>query len=145
MATVPQTMRAMRLHTLGAIAEGAEPLKLEHIPVPSPGAGEVLVRIKACGVCHTELDEIEARTAPPALPVTLGHQLTGRVIAEGPGCDRGLLDRDVGIAWIGGACVSCKYCERGFANLCPEFVATGRDRDGGYAELIALEESFVHP
>lgn len=138
-------MRAMRLHTLGTIAEGAEPLQLEHIPVPSPGTGEVLVRITACGVCHTELDEIEARTAPPALPVTLGHQVTGRVVAEGPGCDHGLLDRDTGVAWVGGACGSCKYCEKGFENLCPDFVATGRDRDGGYAEFIAFDERFVHP
>lgn len=138
-------MRAMRLHTLGAIAEGAEPLQLEHIPMPSPGTGEVLVRIKACAVCHTELDEIEARTAPPSLPVTPGHQLTGRVVAEGPGCERGLLNYDIGVAWIGGACGSCKHCERGFENLCPDFVATGRDRDGGYAEFIAMDERFVHP
>lgn len=145
MASIPQTMRAMRLHALGAIVDDREPLQLEHIPVPSPGTGEVLVRITACGVCHTELDEIEARTAPPSLPVTPGHQVTGRVIAEGRGCDRGLLDRDIGIAWVSGACGSCKYCEGGFENLCPDFVATGRDRDGGYAEFIALDERFVHP
>lgn len=143
--TIPAHMQAMRLHRIGRIEDGSDPLRPETIPVPEPGPGEVLVRTIACGVCHTELDEIEGRTEPPRLPVTPGHQATGEVVSEGPGCRLQHLGKQVGVAWIGGACGECRFCTTGRENLCPGFVATGRDRNGGYAEYMVADERFVHP
>jgi len=92
-----------------------------------------------CGVCHTELDEIEGRTPPPRLPVVLGHQVVG-VIEEGE--NKGLR---VGVAWIASACGKCQPCLAGNENLCAEFKATGRDLNGGYAEYMKVRADFVHP
>jgi len=138
-------MRAMRLHSLEQEQRSNCPLTLDRVAVPRPGTGEVLVRVSACGVCHTELDEIEGRTPPPHLPVIPGHQATGRIVEEGPGCELGLAGRLVGIAWIRSSCGRCQRCLEGRENLCPDFVATGRDADGGYAEFVTAPEQFVHP
>jgi propanol-preferring alcohol dehydrogenase len=138
-------MRAMILRALSDLDENPEPLEMVDLPVPVPGAGEVRIRVSVCGVCHTELDEIEGRLPPPCLPVVLGHQAVGRVDALGPGAV-GLREGDrVGVAWIGSACGRCKYCREGNENLCPFFVATGRDADGGYAELMTVPAAFAHP
>ena len=138
-------MRAMILRAFSDLDENPEPLEMADLPVPAPGAGEVRVRVSVCGVCHTELDEIEGRMPPPRLPVVLGHQAVGRVDALGPGAE-GLREEDrVGVAWIGSACGRCKYCHEGNENLCPFFVATGRDADGGYAEFMTVPAPFVHP
>ena len=99
----------------------------------------------ACGVCHTELDEIEGRTPPPGLPVIPGHQVVGRVVATGDDVESVQTGQRVGVAWIGGACGVCEYCTSGRENLCPGFVATGRDRNGGYAELVTARADFVFP
>lgn len=137
-------MRAMILRSLASLEENPEPLELVDLPVPVPGAGEVRIRVAACGVCHTELDEIEGRTPPPRLPVIPGHQVVGRVDALGPGVE-GLREGDrVGVAWIYSACGRCKYCREGNENLCPFFTATGRDADGGYAEFMTVPAPFVH-
>lgn len=141
---IPETMRAMRLHELGPVDRGAPPLVADRVPVPSPGPAEILIRVHACGVCHTELDEIEGRTAPPTLPMTPGHQVVGTVAAEGSGCRAGLLGKRVGVAWIWSACGHCKWCRRGLENLCPEFRATGRDAPGGYAEYMVVPEAFAY-
>src|SRR5512134_1736346 len=102
------TMRAMILAKLGSLEENPEPLIPAELPVPEPRAGEIRIRIAACGVCHTELDEIEGRTPPPRLPVVLGHQVVGRVDALGPGV-AGFREGDrVGVAWIFSACGTCK-------------------------------------
>src|SRR6185295_19816359 len=94
------TMRAMILSKLGPLEENPEPLTLAELPVPEPGAGEIRLRVFACGVCHTELDEIEGRTPPPRLPVILGHQAVGRVEALGAGVV-GVREGDrVGVPWI---------------------------------------------
>jgi propanol-preferring alcohol dehydrogenase len=135
----------MVLPALTSLEENPEPLVAAELPVPEPGAAQVRVRIAACGVCHTELDEIEGRTPPPRLPVVLGHQAVGRVDALGPGAE-GLREGDrVGVAWIHSACGRCKYCREGNENLCPFFVATGRDADGGYAEFLTVPAAFAHP
>jgi alcohol dehydrogenase, propanol-preferring len=138
-------MRAMILSKLGPLEENPEPLTLAELPVPEPGAGEIRLRVFACGVCHTELDEIEGRTPPPRLPVVLGHQAVGRVDALGAGV-AGFREGDrVGVPWIFSACGRCKYCREGNENLCPRFRATGRDADGGYAEWMTVPAAFAHP
>jgi propanol-preferring alcohol dehydrogenase len=142
--TLPVEMRAMRLHDLGPMAEQAEPLQLDRVPVPAAGAGELLLRVHSCGVCHTEIDEIEGRAAPSSLPMIPGHQVVGSVVREGPGCHGGLLGERVGVAWIHSACGCCHWCRQGRENLCPEFRATGRDSPGGYAEYMTVPEAYAH-
>ncbi|MBT8397696.1 MAG: zinc-dependent alcohol dehydrogenase family protein [Gemmatimonadetes bacterium] len=134
-------MRAMTLEALGPVSQGSAPLRLASIPVPTPGNGELLVRVVTSGVCHTELDEIEGRTPPPSLPVVLGHQVVGVVEERGPGAHRVQVGDRVGVAWIFDACGRCHYCQTGNENLCQEFRATGRDVNGGYAEYLTVPES----
>jgi len=141
---VPNETRAMRIHRTAPFEAGSQALELDVIDTPVPGKGEILLQVSACGVCHTELDEIEGRTAPPSLPVTPGHQVVGIVVREGPGCSLGLLGNRVGVAWIHSACGECKYCLEGRENLCPDFSATGRDAPGGYAEYMVVPEAFAH-
>jgi len=100
--------------------------------------------VNTCGVCHTELDEIEGRTAPPRLPVVLGHQVVGRVEGLGQGADGFRAGDRVGVAWIFSACGQCVYCRRGEENLCDQFRATGRDANGGYAERMTAPAAFAH-
>jgi alcohol dehydrogenase, propanol-preferring len=137
-------MRAMVIEQLGPVREGAAPLGLVERPEPAPGPGEVLIRVSACGVCHTELDEIEGRTPPPRLPVVPGHQVVGRVAAVGAGVSGPAAGDRVGVAWIFHADGQCAFCRRGDENLCPHFAATGRDVDGGYAEAMVAPADFVH-
>lgn len=138
-------MKAMVLKRLGPVDGSREPLELIDLRIPEPKADEVLVKIGACGVCHTELDEIEGRTPPPRLPVILGHQVVGRIVAVGDQVTERHVGERVGVAWIFSACGRCEYCRSGRENLCPEFSATGRDADGGYAEYMIAPEQFVHP
>jgi propanol-preferring alcohol dehydrogenase len=104
----------------------------------------VLVRVSVCGVCHTELDEIEGRTPPPRLPVIPGHQIVGRVAEVGDGVEDLRQGERVGIAWIHSACGRCRHCRSGRENLCADFVATGRDVDGGYAACATVPAAFAH-
>jgi propanol-preferring alcohol dehydrogenase len=135
----------MVLSRLAALADEPDPLALVERPDPVPGPGEVVVRVRACGVCHTELDEIEGRTPPPQLPVIPGHQAVGTVAACGPGATRFEPGARVGVGWIHSACGACERCRRGDENLCADFRATGRDFDGGYAELMTVPEAFAVP
>ncbi|WP_150048776.1 zinc-dependent alcohol dehydrogenase family protein [Methylomonas rhizoryzae] len=138
-------MRAMLLTRLCRLADTPEPLAAMDWPQPSPGPGEVLLKISVCGICHTELDEIEGRTPPPHLPVIPGHQVVGRVAELGANA-RAVREGDrVGVAWIFSACGRCRYCLAGNENLCAEFVATGRDANGGYAEYMTVPAEFCHP
>jgi propanol-preferring alcohol dehydrogenase len=139
------TMRAMLLKSLGPIRDNPAPLTSADWPDPSPGTGEVLIQVSTCGVCHTELDEIEGRTPPPKLPIIPGHQVVGRVKAQGEGVEGVAVGDRVGIAWIFSACGRCDYCRRGEENLCSQFRATGRDAHGGYAEQMTVPAAFVHP
>jgi propanol-preferring alcohol dehydrogenase len=134
----------MLLKTLCSLDENETPLELTEVPDPVPAAGEVLVEVSACGVCHTELDEIEGRTPPPRLPVVLGHQVVGRIVDAGQGAAAYQAGDRVGIPWIYSACGTCRYCREGNENLCSQFRATGRDADGGYAEFLTIPEAFAH-
>jgi propanol-preferring alcohol dehydrogenase len=138
-------MKAMILERLGPMAENPYPLRLATLPDPEPGPGQVLVRVVTSGVCHTELDEIEARTPPSELPMVLGHQVVGRVEGSGLGVTRHVVGDRVGVAWIFSSCGECAHCRAGEDNLCSEFRATGRDAHGGYAELIVAPEDFAFP
>jgi propanol-preferring alcohol dehydrogenase len=138
-------MKSMRIHALGPIETGRPPLREDSLEIPQPASGEVLIRVHACGVCHTEIDEIEGRTPPPTLPMTPGHQVVGTVCREGPNCGLGLDGRRVGVAWIHSACGECRWCREGRENLCPDFRACGRDAPGGYAEYMVAPEAFVYP
>jgi len=139
-----ETMRAMRIHRHGSLTPDYQGLQLDWVSIPEPAAEEVLIRISVCGVCHTEIDEIENRAPPPQLPMTPGHQVVGTVIAEGGRCHLRLVGKTVGVAWIFSACGKCELCVRGLENLCSRFLACGCDRPGGYAEYMTAAESFVH-
>ena len=138
-------MKAMVLRGTHDLFENDSPLELLEFPTPKPAQGEVLIRVLACGVCHTDLDEAEGRVAPPSLPIVPGHQVVG--VVKEPGLD--VIDFKagdmVGVAWIGGACGECAYCRGGRENLCRDFIATGRDRDGGFAEFMVADAKFVYP
>ncbi len=136
-------MKAMLLTKHARLEENPNPLELHDRPIPVPKGDEILVRVSACGVCHTELDEIEGRTPPPHLPVIPGHQIVGTVVRNSEGGEFKIGDR-VGIAWINSACGTCEFCLAGLENLCPSFSATGRDVDGGYAEYALVRGSFAY-
>jgi propanol-preferring alcohol dehydrogenase len=137
-------MKALLLPAITRFEDNPAPLVLRDLPIPTPGPGEILLRVSTCGVCHTELDEIEGRTPPPVLPVVLGHQVVGRVEALGPGSARFPVGERVGVAWIFSACGRCRHCQAGEENLCADFRATGRDAHGGYAEFMTVSEDFAH-
>ncbi len=132
-------MKAMLLSKIASLGPDGEPLRLMEIPQPTPAAGEVLLQVLVCGVCHTELDELEGRTAPPRLPIILGHQVVGRVVEVGAEVKRRRIGERVGVGWI--------YCSSGQRdeNLSPAFRATGRDADGGYAEFMVVPEDYSYP
>jgi len=152
-------MKAMLLRETAPLAQNSNPLSLEDLPEPKLDQGEALIRVTTCGVCHTELDEIEGRMRPH-LPIILGHQVVGTV--EGvqslptlgsPGNSQRQETLEstikegqrVGVAWIASACGKCKYCLAGNENLCVDFKATGRDVDGGYVQYMKVRADFMHP
>ncbi len=138
-------MKAMVLHKITSLAENKEPLQVASLPFPEPAANEVLIKVTVCGVCHTELDEIEGRTPPTAFPRVLGHQVVGNIVKLGPETTTLKVGDRVGVAWIFSACGHCKFCMRGLENLCDQFKATGREVDGGYAEYMTAHERFAYP
>ncbi len=138
-------MKAMVLKQITSLDFSSKPLCLEEWPIPSPGSQEVLIQISACGVCHTELDEIEGRTPPAFLPIILGHQVVGTIVELGSEVKKSMIGQRVGVAWIYSSCGKCEFCVSGRENLCPDFKATGRDKNGGYAEYMVASENFVYP
>jgi len=120
------------------------PLEPVDVPIPQPRPGEILVEVAACGVCHTELDEIEGRLNA-RLPVIPSHQIVGRVAETGKGVKKLRTGDRVGIAWIHSACGKCKFCRAGLENLCADFKGTGCDADGGYAEYTTIGEEYAFP
>jgi len=132
----------MILRKIGPVEE--KPLELLDLPIPQPGPCQIRIKISACGVCHTELDEIEGRLQPK-LPIIPGHQIVGTVEALGHGANKFKLGDRVGIAWINSACGKCDFCKRGNENLCSEFQGTGCDVNGGYAEYTVVKEDFAYP
>jgi len=132
-------MRAMVLTKIGPLKERDTPLELVDLPVPEPHVGQVLIRIVACGVCHTELDEIEGRTRPPKLPVILGHEIVGYIDQLGKGVTKRNKGERVGVGWIHSSTGELDE------NLSTAFRATGRDINGGYAEFMTVPEDYAYP
>ncbi len=132
-------MRAMSLQQHGSLDDNPQPLQLVELPRPVPADNEVLIRVAACGVCHTELDEIEGRTPPPKLPVVPGHEVIGYVEEVGDAAGKHKVGERVGVGWI--------FRSSGTAdeNLSPEFLGTGRDVNGGYAEYMTVHERYAYP
>jgi propanol-preferring alcohol dehydrogenase len=137
-------MKAMILQSITDLEQNSEPLAMTKMPDPAPLDNEILIKVTACGVCHTELDEIEGRTPPSGFPVIPGHQVIGRVAVTGKKVKTLKPGDRVGVAWIYSSCGSCIYCLGGHENLCPGFKATGRDANGGYAEYMTVNEAFTH-
>lgn len=136
-------MKAWTINKISDLTKESQPLALAEIPKPKPGKGEILIKISVCGVCHTELDEIEGRTPPPEFPVVPGHQVVG--IVEDSKSELFKNGDRVGVAWIFSACGKCEYCLSEQENLCSDFLATGRDINGGYAEYMVVPERFAYP
>jgi len=137
-------MKAMVLNKVCAFDENNTPLELSDLPEPALTENEILVKISACGVCHTELDEIEGRTPPSRFPMVPGHQAVGSVVETGRQAKKFNIGERVGVGWIYSACGQCRNCRAGNENLCADFRATGRDAHGGYAEYMAVPEAFAH-
>ena len=137
-------MKAMVLKKIWSFKENKNPLELVNLPDPLPEEKEILVKVSACGVCHTELDEIEGRTPPPRFPVVPGHEVVGRVEKTGSRANKFKIGERVGIAWIYSACGRCEFCLKGNENLCSNFRATGRDANGGYAQYTVVLEDFAY-
>jgi len=131
------------LNRISRLPEERNPLSLVDLPVPVPEDEEILVKISACGVCHTELDEIEGRTSPPQFPIVPGHQVVGSIVETGKSVGKLKIGDRIGIGWIHSACGICGFCLRGDDNLCEQFQATGRDVHGGYAEYTVVREGFA--
>jgi len=132
-------MRAMILNSVSPFEQGNGPLRLAKLDRPQPGAGEVLIKISVCGVCHTELDEIEGRTEPPRFPIVPGHEIVGQVSKLGVGCTRYKVGDRVGVGWIHSSSGSKEE------NVDASFTATGRDVNGGYAEYVVVSEHYTYP
>jgi alcohol dehydrogenase, propanol-preferring len=129
-------MRAMVLERAG------QRLQLRDVPDPEPAPGQVLLRVRACGVCRTDLHIVDGELEHPKLPLVLGHQIVGDVVGSGSRFEAGAR---VGVPWLGVTCGSCRYCLAGRENLCDEARFTGYDIDGGFAELAAADERFCFP
>jgi alcohol dehydrogenase, propanol-preferring len=136
-------VRAWVVHQPGPVDSG--PLRLVERPVPEPGPGQLLLRIRCCGVCRTDLHLAEGDLPPKRPDTTPGHEVVAEVVTAGPGTRRFTTGDRVGAAWLGGTDGSCVFCRRGQENLCPASVYTGWDFDGGYAEYMVAAEAFVHP
>ncbi|WP_448576912.1 zinc-dependent alcohol dehydrogenase family protein [Thermomicrobium sp.] len=132
-------MRAMVLQRPG------QPLVLQELPVPEPGPGQVLLRIRACGVCRTDLHIVDGELPDPKLPLVLGHQIVGEVVRGGPGANRFSPGQRVGVPWLGWTCGECRYCRSGRENLCDRARFTGYTLDGGYAEYTVADERYCFP
>jgi propanol-preferring alcohol dehydrogenase len=138
-------MRAWVVHQPGpAEPAGSGPLRLTERDVPEPGPGELLIKVRCCGVCRTDLHLAEGDLPPKEPGVTPGHEVVGEVAAAGPGAVRFSVGDRVGVAWLAGTDGSCRYCRRGAENLCPRSVYTGWDRPGGYAEYLTASDAYVH-
>jgi propanol-preferring alcohol dehydrogenase len=132
-------MRAMVLERPGG------PLVAGALPVPEPGAGQVLIRVHACAVCRTDLHILDGELPDPTLPLVLGHQIVGTVEDLGEGATRFERGARVGVPWLGWTCGECRYCLGGRENLCERARFTGYQIDGGYAEFAAADERFCFP
>jgi propanol-preferring alcohol dehydrogenase len=125
--------------------EQREPLRAADVGEPEPGAGQVLVRVDACGVCRTDLHVVDGDLTEPKLPLIPGHQIVGEVVGAGTGAERFAPGARVGIPWLGWTCGECRYCRSGRENLCVRARFTGYHLDGGYADLAVADERYCFP
>jgi propanol-preferring alcohol dehydrogenase len=131
-------MKAMLINRIAPLTENPEPLTAAVLPIPEPATDEILIRVTACGVCHTELDEVEGRTPPSVLPMVPGHEVIGRVTETGAAVTRHAVGDRVGVGWI------FKSNGEDTENISNEFLATGRDANGGYAEYMTVHERYAY-
>ena len=134
-------MKALRLHAPGPIEDN--PLRSEQVADPNPGEGQLLLKVLASGICHTDLHIIEGDIQPDHLPLTLGHQVVGEVVGIGARVMGWSLGERAGVPWLYNACSTCDYCLRGEENLCREAKFTGFHVDGGYAEFILAQAKYA--
>ena len=132
-------MRAMLFEAPGQL------LRLAELPIPQPGPGKVLLKVHACGVCHTDLHIVDGELSEPKLPLVLGHQIVGTVVQAGTGAKRFQTGVRVGVPWLGATDGTCRYCKRGQENLCDHPTFTGYNVDGGFAEYSVADERFCFP
>ena len=131
-------MKAAIVHEFG------KPLLIENVPIPVPGPGELLVKVAACGVCHTDLHAASGDwPVKPSLPFIPGHEVAGTVAALGPGVTDFVIGDAVGIAWLHDACMRCEHCETGWETLCKHQHNTGYSCDGGFAEYAIANAAFA--
>jgi propanol-preferring alcohol dehydrogenase len=136
---VPQMMKAMVLEQAGA------PLKALEVKVPQPGAGQILIKVLACGVCRTDLHILDGELSRPKLPLIMGHEIIGRVVKTGQGVNRFKFGERVGVPWLGYTDGTCLYCRSGRENLCDNPGFTGYTIDGGYAEYTVADQRYCFP
>jgi alcohol dehydrogenase, propanol-preferring len=127
------------------LEEPGKPLRELDLPRPEPGLGQVLLRVRACGVCRTDLHVADGELLDPKLPLVLGHQIVGTIEELGEGASRFEAGTRVGVPWLGWTCGECRYCLSGRENLCDNARFTGYQLDGGYAEFAAADERFCLP
>jgi len=133
---IPEKMRAMVLTAAG------EPLRLQEVPVPAPGTGQVLIKVQACGVCRTDLHIVDGELPRPKLPLIPGHEIVGTVVETGKTGDQFRVGDRIGVAWLGYTCGRCRYCLKGQENLCDNALFTGYTLDGGYAEYTVADQRY---
>lgn len=139
MPAIPVLMDAMVLDAPGA------PLTLERLPVPRPASGQVLIRVRACGVCRTDLHVFDGDLPHPKLPLILGHEIVGEVVAAGAGVTKFEPGARVGVPWLGYTDGTCRFCLQGQENLCEAARFTGYTLDGGYAEYAVADARYTFP
>ncbi len=130
---LPETMRAMVLQKPG------QPLECRDIPIPSPGPDQVLIKIRACGVCRTDLHVADGELPDPKLPIIPGHEIVGTVVRKGGKVDSFQIGDRIGVPWVGYTCGQCHFCRTGRENLCDRPKFTGYTLDGGYAEYTVAD------
>lgn len=119
-----------------------ERLRVEERAIPSPGPGEILVRVEACAVCRTDLHVVDGDLPDPTLPLVPGHEIVGIVAALGEGVASAAMGERMGVPWLGHTCGHCPYCSSARENLCDEPVFTGYTRDGGFAEYVVADADY---
>ena len=120
-------------------------LEARDLPTPEPGAGELLIKVKACGVCRTDLHVVDGELTEPKLPLVPGHEIVGEVAGTGPGVEGFTAGERIGVPWLGKTCGACAYCRRGEENLCEAAQFTGYTLDGGYAEFALADARYCFP
>jgi len=136
-------MKAFVIEKVSDLNDNPQPLKLIEVENPVAGIDEIVIEVRACGVCHTEIDEIEGRATPSFYPIIPGHQIVGEVVDVGKGATKFNIGDRAGAGWIYSACGNCEFCKKGLENLCPDFKATGKDSNGGYTEYFKINTEFA--